>query len=924
MKSQKTNKTKKAKKAKKVLTLAGAATAALGVINAFGGTSTNTVGPVQQGQSDGGTGNPALNNPAVTISFSGGTQLRGFITSQGISELSPGTDGSTPASTFYLHDGTSGAPIQYIAPNDPATFVQLANPNITSADLNPGTPAAPSTNGLQIQSAFRLEWKDQGSIDGLIDLVNDEVGFVQTSQGGNGPISNNAARGPSSANPVWINTNKFTANGTQNGFTLGGPTTGLGNTYNAALYNQVTGTNIQGGQNRIQFSVGEFSTEDLSVSGTPSAFAAPGTAGYGLGNPALALAPNNISGLQVASSRQQLQPATIVNESTNKTDPNTGANYAAGPWNTAGTNNLTTTPVAAAALAFVANPGTGLLRVDKGDAQWLQLTGRLQNGALFNVVQRSAGAGQRVVGAASYGIDPSWAVGTNDDGNTTTTAQAGAQHSIGNSLRFSGKTSDTEVLNTVSQSRMGVAADLSLAQARSAKGTAPIRTLDVYFNGLTDPTTGGGGTDDSQFAHINFDSLVSSDPTTRWQAVVTTHVVTVKSPDQTALNNELTLEGINPATATAAQQQTAWANVNTFDPATAEADATPASAPISGIKGDNHGDVAAFLSNIVNSVGSAAAGLTSTTVNNPADSLFVNGFVVPGLLDWTRNATYDTITPVTLNSQQLAEQAQIKANYGTGPNSVFDADSTFGSTNQTIGSGAFYGAGNTGGPAINGNIAITAKDSSGNPVANQTLAPGGNYLFGNFNQNGVRDFSAVEQAVNAALSLSAIDGALGGKNSIFTADGGPANSTVVSSLVGTPGWVNTGTNTKGDLIALGDFNGDGKFDGQDLYLLATGAALADNTTSTTLSATVSTFSDVIRQPNVVLRKNAALDYIQTTLASTTATAAAQYLLQSGRAVLAGSTVPGGAMDLHSTDPITGLEQFTYDPNGTNSFNKRTL
>ena len=33
--------------------------------------------------------------------------------------------------------------------------------------------------------------------------------------------------------------------------------------------------------------------------------------------------------------------------------------------------------------------------------------------------------------------------------------------------------------------------------------------------------------------------------------------------------------------------------------------------------------------------------------------------------------------------------------------------------------------------------------------------------------------------------------------------------------------------TKGDLVVMGDFNGDGKFDGHDLYMMARGAAVAE-------------------------------------------------------------------------------------------------
>ena len=171
----------------------------------------------------------------------------------------------------------------------------------------------------------------------------------------------------------------------------------------------------------------------------------------------------------------------------------------------------------------------------------------------------------------------------------------------------------------------------------------------------------------------------------------------------------------------------------------------------------------------------------------------------------------------------------------------------------------------------------------------------------------MRDFSAVEQSVNAALSLAQVDVVQnGGKNSIFTADGG---------------WVTTGTDTKGDLIVLGDYNGDGKFDGQDLYLLGIGASLADSTSSNTLTATAATFADAVRNPDAVLRKNAALDYIQNYLNTTSFTAAAAYLKKTGAAVLSGSTVPVGATDLGTQDPITGLEQFTYDPTGANAFNK---
>jgi hypothetical protein len=947
--------------------IAAAISGALTPLAAFAQNFVNNSGPVQQGTN--GSGN---NNPAMTISFAGQTALQNFDESPGITELTPGT-------SIVLHDGTNGAPVTYIAPSGSGTVVNLANPNFTNPDVGAGTPSSPSTQQYQVASAIALEWHAEGSVDGFYDLINDEVGYNQTS----GPISNESLRVPSIPNPTYINTNTFTntiSGSTSNGFTLAGSTATtnvLNQTYNSAVYNQATGVNVAGGQNRVQFSVGEYPTEAFAVSGAASPFATPGSAGYGQGNTALAAGSSLITALGQSGARQQFQNSTVANESTSIQDPQTDAAYAAGPWNTAGANNISSTAFAVTAVTYSANPGTGLQRINESDSQWLQTTGRLQNGALFNVVARTVDTGQRVVFALNTGIDPSWAVGSNDDGNSansngtnTASNSANAQHSIGSSLRFDGKTSGGEAETTISQSRMAVGA-LSIAEAQKAKSSAPIRALDIGFNytSSTDPTLATPGSDNNgsnaEFVRANAQTIESSDPSTRYQATLISHYNTVKSPNAAALNQELATlygAGSNQANTTAAQQQTAWAEVQSFDPSVAETDGT-SSLAVSGIKGDTTGDVAAFLSNIVNSAGTAAAGLTNITAANPADDLFANGYLIPGLIDYTRQTDGGPITPLTLNSSQLAEQSQVNTNYGK----FLTTDNTSASNNQTIGTSATYGAGNSSytialsggstanGASINGTIPITAKDvtvSSGvitgwTTASNKDLtAAGGNYLFGNFNQNGVRDLSAVEQSANAALSLAQVDGGLGGAhaNSIF--DSVP-NSTVIASIDnsgGTPGWVATSTNTKGDLVTLGDFNGDGKFDGQDLYLLATGASLADSNTANGLTATATTFADVVRSTNVVLRKNFALNYVgnylNNYLAQSTYHNAAAYLLSSAAATLTGVNpgtpnvdlgktnpidgtelfIPSGATDLHTTDPITGLEQYTFDPTGANAFN----
>ena len=76
---------------------------------------------------------------------------------------------------------------------------------------------------------------------------------------------------------------------------------------------------------------------------------------------------------------------------TTNIDPQTGTNYAAGAWTTAGLGNLVSQRVAVTATTFAANPGTGLTKLNSSDAQWLQTTGRLQNGD----VSRDSGESHR-------------------------------------------------------------------------------------------------------------------------------------------------------------------------------------------------------------------------------------------------------------------------------------------------------------------------------------------------------------------------------------------------------------------------------------------------------------------------------------------------------------------------------------------------
>jgi hypothetical protein len=892
----------------------------------------NTAGPVVQGTSN-GSSNYALNNPPSVISFAGQTALKNFNLSGALTELEPGT-------SITLHNGTNGAATIYSAPadttgNSNGVGVQLASNNFSTADSwydangdpEPVGNTVPEDNVIQNNSALLVQWHAEGSIDGFYDLINDEIGYAGGYSGTS--ISQASLRGPTAANPTYYNTVSFTAPGSSKGFAVSS-VSDLNNTYDSSVDNQSTGANLAGGQNRVQFSVGEYPTEALAVTGTgtggtggASPFATPGSAGYGLGNTALQGQPV-LTALGVGNSRQQFQNTSIANEATttqNPTSPTATANvnntYVAGPWNTAGASNITSIPFAVTAVTYSSNPGTGLTHLDLSDTQWLQTTGRLQNGGLFNVVARTVDTGQRAVFALNTGIDPSWAVGSNDDGNSTTTVQANAEHSIGPAYRVDGKTSGSEAEIAIAQGRMSLGA-LSVPEANGNTAAAPVNALAIDFDANSTYSS-------TNYVSANFQSIISSGTgdtnpnaggSAHYAAVLISHYNTVKAASPTALfaeekalgyvsNSDTNVaDATNTSVVSATNQQAAWAQVQSFNPNN-RADPTT-----SGIQGDPTGDVASVLSNVINSGGTAATkGLTVSQVD-PADGLFATGYLIPQLLDYTRTTDGGAITPVTLSANALSEQSQVQ-NPSNGFVNLFKAPS-----GNTTGSGAYYADQNTV-QAANGSFpAVNPYNGATGAVPIDSI----NYLFGNFNQNGVRDYSAVTQAVNAALSLYAVDSASGGVNSIYS---GAPNSTVIPSLdnsAGTPGWAAAGA-TKGDLIVLGDYNSDGSFDGKDLYLLATGASLADSTSSNTLTVSGSTpFADAVRNPNAVLRKNAALNYINNYLNTTTDTAGAAFLRKTGAAILAGSSVPSGATDLHSVDPITGLEQFSYDPTGTNAFN----
>lgn len=703
---------------------------------------------------------------AVTISLSGSTAMRAFTTNAQFTALTPGN-------TMTLNNGFSYTAVGATPTIFPA--VQLgANTNDTYPVANPLTNAN--------YRALRVEWHEQGSVEGILELANDQIGYTP----GNQIVT--VSRNPSVGNPTWVNGSI--------GGTLTAPGTNAGGyTINASGYDTYTDFNLAGvsnlgGQNRVQMAISDVTArQGFSTAGANGAWnKTPGQAGYGKGNPALAAA-GNTSGVGIAGARQQFVDATVLNMSTDKVDPSTGSNYEAGAWNTAGVDNLVNKKVAITATTFAANPGTGLTKLNRTDAQFLQATGRLANGADFNVVARDANSGTRNVAALNAGLDPSFAAGENDDGNTGSVVGASdPQQSIGDAIRFSGKTAGGNGLRpTVQNSRMAVG-HLSISDARGGNALAnqsrPLRVLAYRddANDLADGSNAGlssGFADPAsgEFVKISFDSIADG----TYVLYQNQTYVTVRTPG---------------------------ANYGTDD-----------------VKGDySTHDVKQLQGNILNSAGIYPAGVGFL---NPANALIANGFIptqymkvqkdVDGLNQSVTNPGFNAADFDTVRAQ--AQAAFV----------VADANAV------TSGSGSTYG--NV--TAATGGIAIT----------------NGNYLFGDFDNDGDRDFADVKLAQAAQDKLLA-----SGAGVDYVTGTGASNAQAVPGLTGAlasmNGYDGTAGAKKGDLLVKGDFNSDGRFDGKDLYLLARGAALADSASTDQLTGD---FGDSVR--NGLLRKNAALDYI---------------------------------------------------------------
>ena len=467
----------------------------------------------------------------------------------------------------------------------------------------------------------------------------------------------------------------------------------------------------------------------------------------------------------------------------------------------AGDTLLRNDAVAVVPFTVSANPGTGLDSISEDDARFLQVAGRLQNGANFNSATRDIGSGTRNQGGNNLNVDPSWAAGERDrvatgtysvtdvDGNvvdvrpgdeakpgvnfaTGTGSENPNEHRPSLVSRYADKDSGGGAQRpTILGQRMALGI-LSVgdvgSRARSNSTTSPLRVLGIDFQntdyaGASD-TNGDGRIDGSDVGAVQptADNVTSG----RYQLWSAAQAVTVRGTLATG--------------ATADGQLTGGSLDN--DAATIYNDVDD--------DGSGRGIVRKFLDNITGDASLTNFAGGNVDVQNaltPLDALIAAGFIPLPLMEVEKDFDGDTQTVVgrSPTAQQVftgpaGDQLRASLNF------VRAGDLTGNVTGQSY---DLFDVGNT--------------SSARSPVPNVRIGfSDRTFLAGDVNGDGVRDLEDTEAWADALATTSAF---LAANPSITT---GPLG---VVKNASAPGDLDIGglTNQQLALVALTDLNGDG-------------------------------------------------------------------------------------------------------------------
>jgi hypothetical protein len=393
------------------------------------------------------------------------------------------------------------------------------------------TTGNPNVDGIKTADRLVYQYHETGSINGVLATVKGGGLFL----GGGNPFGNELApEEPSQSAPRWrmgwsqVNSTQYIIDGNGNTST------------NPGGYSAYAPPNVRIGWTDVR-SFQAFAADDLAGGASPDrrprdiSGGALDNSQYGVGRKAYNLAAgDNGTNFQALANR------TVIAGETGG-DPNTSF--------------IRNETLAIVPFAVVANPGTGVAKLEENDVRWLNGAGRLPNGANFNAVTREIGSGTRNQGDNNFNIDPSWGGGERDrrslaganltqytdatstvrtitdvNGNPVTIrpgdemrpdldlfgvdsarpeSQQAKEHRVGPLMHFSDKNSGgSGVRPTVINNRMAIGPNLSVGDVAdrglqnldgtipSNSKTDPLRVVKIHFEKIGSSESDTGAADD--------------------------------------------------------------------------------------------------------------------------------------------------------------------------------------------------------------------------------------------------------------------------------------------------------------------------------------------------------------------------------------------------------------------------------------------
>jgi hypothetical protein len=644
--------------------------------------------------------------------------------------------------------------------------------------LNPGvfvTGLQLANTGVNPSSYYSVNYMATGSLAGLQELIN--FGTTPTSNPADVPVATRSVAFWS--RQQYITNSALTGGGPGNAANFGGAPGAQTSASDVSFVS--TGGVYRNDIAPLDVPVNWCITRAGTLLSVPLPTRTPGVSGYGDNGAKLLDKAGNVLG----SSSNKLAFLT----------PTAGASGPANLYdgNPANANNRTIfeTQLVYAPIGAAVSYGVGRETATMTELRHLFVTGRMPSGENLVAVTRESTSGTRNAFMNSIGIDPSWGVGENIGDPAGFQGQSGttAGSQLGAAFIPGAKTGSGDVEATMYNIRLGIGyigaergVSSNSAQGWLKGGSAGQPRFDIL--GVTHDAPGLGGTSPSRPTITN---ILNGNPATGGYSIGGPGVIATMG---------------DPRSAPALKGGYGW-NASV----TGENGAAPATPAMPSV------EAAALVNNITRSITAFSTQGSNATFFTPAEFL-ASSFIFTSAPDYVHSSTNPSqMVPSTIQIASNKTYAQNNSVYRTSANpeyGTFGVNGRNGRVPQraalasgTYSDGVAGGANyiDQGGVAINYSVNFP---TSGTQVALKAR----NRIAGDFNGDGLRDLN------DAADMIAAWKQRNGGPVWIAPAYTGP-----------NPGSAADNDGLRACIEIIGDYNGDGNFNSEDVRYWADGLAI---------------------------------------------------------------------------------------------------